>query len=120
MYARNPDALTCDMAETYGIFDLKGVPVQLLATLAVGLRDDSRIKMAMTKTPVRDEIVLLAMIADCIRWIQWSLTESAMSGGKPPGSILDYYLGIDREERISGYSTPEEFEEARRRIMEGL
>ena len=43
MVTEYPDELTCDMAETYGIFDIKRVPVRLLATLAVGLRDDSRV-----------------------------------------------------------------------------
>ena len=80
MYSRYPDELTCDMAETYGIFDIKRVPVQLLATLAVGLRDNSRVKMAMTQTPVRDETVLLAMIADYVHWIQWSMTQAAQDG----------------------------------------
>lgn len=120
MYSRYPDELTCDMAETYGIFDIKRVPVQLLATLAVGLRDNSRVKMAMTQTPVRDETVLLAMIADYVHWIQWSMTQAAQDGGKPPKSVLDFYLGIDREETLSGYSTPEEFEAERKRILEGL
>ena len=119
MYAKNPDALTCDMAETYGVFNIQSLPARLAATLAVGLRDDSRIKMAVTETPVKDEIVLLACIADCVRWIQWSMTQAAQNGADPPKSLLDYYLGIEREEKLVGYDTPEEFEEARRRIMEG-
>lgn len=43
MIATDQDALICDMAETYGIFDLQALPVATLATLAVGLRENSRI-----------------------------------------------------------------------------
>ena len=46
MLSNYPDELTCDMAETYGVFDIYRIPVRTLATLAVGLRDDSRVMMA--------------------------------------------------------------------------
>jgi len=111
MYSKYPEALTCDMAETYGIFDIKGVPARLLATLAVGLRDDSRVKMAASETTVKDELVLLACIADCVRWIQWSMTQAAADGAKPPKPLLNHYLGIEKEEKAAmGFRTPEEFE----------
>jgi hypothetical protein len=54
------------MAETYGIFDVKRVPVSLLATLAVGLRDDSRVMMAKHGALVDSKTVLLAQIADML------------------------------------------------------
>lgn len=66
MMSKFPDELTCDMAETYGIFDIKRVPVKLLATLAVGLRDDSRVKMAKRGVRVDDKTLLLAQIVDML------------------------------------------------------
>ena len=66
MMAKFPDELTCDMAETYGIFDIKRVPVKLLATLAVGLRDDSRVMMAKRGARVDDKTLLLAQIVDML------------------------------------------------------
>lgn len=45
MLSTDREAVICDMAETYGVFDYKTLPVPLLATLACGLRDNSRIKM---------------------------------------------------------------------------
>ena len=39
------DALICDLAETYHIYDYRSLPVKLVATLSAGLRDDSRIKL---------------------------------------------------------------------------
>ena len=66
MMAKYPDELTCDMAETYGVFDIKRVPVKLLATLAVGLREDSRVKMAKRGARVDDKTLLLAQIVDML------------------------------------------------------
>ena len=66
MMANFPDELTCDMAETYGIFDIKRVPVKLLATLAVGLRDDSRVMMAKRGALVDPKTMLLAKLLDML------------------------------------------------------
>ncbi|MBQ4177615.1 MAG: hypothetical protein II640_09125, partial [Lachnospiraceae bacterium] len=48
MINADEDALICDLAETYGIFDMESLPVKLVATLAMGLRGDSRIKMKIS------------------------------------------------------------------------
>ena len=66
MMSKFPDELTCDMAETYGIFDIKRVPVKLLATLAVGLRDDSRVMMAKRGTIVDNKTILMAQMVDLL------------------------------------------------------
>lgn len=66
MMSKFPDELTCDMAETYGIFDIKRVPVKLLATLAVGLRDDSRVMMAKRGAIVDNKTILMAQMVDLL------------------------------------------------------
>lgn len=108
-----PDEFTCDMAETYGIFDVKRVPVSLLATLAVGLRDNSRVKRAISGTKYDDTTLLLACIADRIRWLQWSKTTDAAEGINNPGTpILDYYLGRksqEPEKDFMVFDSPEDF-----------
>lgn len=43
MYAADRDALLCDLAETYGVYDFRALPVATVAVLACGLRADSRI-----------------------------------------------------------------------------
>ena len=63
MMSKFPDELTCDMAETYGIFDIKRVPASLAATLAVGLRDDSRVMMAKRGAIVDNKTILMAQIS---------------------------------------------------------
>ena len=116
MMARYPDELTCDMAETYGIFDIKRVPVQLLATLAVGLRENSRVKRALTKTKVDDERVLLAYIADCVAWLRWSYTEDGQKGVNHPPSMLDMYL--EKEPKEADYELFSSHEEFKKRWAE--
>lgn len=74
-----PDELTCDMVETYGVFDIKRVPARLLATLAVGLRDDSRVKMAKSGLLVDNTTLLLAMILDTIRGLNIDSPQSAVA-----------------------------------------
>ena len=60
MISADRDALLCDFAETYGIYDFRALPAFTLATLAVGLRDDSRIKMKMHGTRITRTETLLA------------------------------------------------------------
>ena len=121
MMSKFPDELTCDMAETYGIFDIKRVPVQLLATLAVGLRDDSRVKHAASNTTCSDEIILLASIADSLRWIVWSKTEDGANNRNRPASIMSYYTKSTKQENESdfeSFESPEEFWEWARSVTE--
>ena len=76
MMSNFPDELTCDMAETYGIFDIKRVPASLAATLAVGLRDDSRVKMAKSGILVDNKTLLLSVIVDLLRGVPTGSLES--------------------------------------------
>lgn len=98
------------MAETYGVFDIKRVPVQLLATLAVGLRDDSRVKRAKTDTKVDDATFLLAVIADNLRVITWRMTEDGQNGINPPKFFSDYYRGVDLSPDYEIFDSPEAFQ----------
>ena len=41
MMALDREALLCDLAETYGIYDVRALPVSTLAVLASGLRENS-------------------------------------------------------------------------------
>lgn len=113
MMKKYPDELTCDMAETYGIFDVKRVPARLLATLAVGLRDDSRVKRAKSGTKYDDKTVLLARIADLLLWLKWSRTEDGVNGVNYPGTpMLDYFLDRESpkiEKDFMVFDSPEDF-----------
>ena len=60
MLKTDEDALICDLAETYHIYDWQSYPLGLIATLAAGLRDDSRIKMRLAGCRVRPLFFLSA------------------------------------------------------------
>lgn len=109
MISNYPEELTCDMAETYGVFDIKRVPARLLATLAVGLRDDSRVKKAITGKKIDDNTFLLSVIADNLRVIAWRMTEDGHEGKNPPKLFTDIFLGRDQEREFKVFNSPEEF-----------
>lgn len=109
------DALVCDFAETYQIYDYRSLPLQLVATLAAGLRDNSRIKLLQAKAPADLETMILATIADNL-----SLLRAGMSKDKHPKPFL-FTEAIWEEirkksNRVLSFDTPEAFEEALARI----
>lgn len=113
MLVLDRDALMCDLAETYHIYDIRSLPVKLLATFAVGLREDSRIKKKISGVKYSWEELLLARIADRLAAIIW------LWGGygdeKQPPSLLDSMLeGVrqDPEDSFKRYDSPEAFNTA--------
>lgn len=55
MIVTDEDSLICDLAETYHVFNYRELPVKLLATLSVGLRADSRIKLKISDMLLQKE-----------------------------------------------------------------
>ncbi len=82
MLATDRDALLCDLAEVYHIFDFHALPVLTLAALSYGLRDDSRIKMKMAGINYISPVVILASISDNLAGLRYSLT--AKKGDQKP------------------------------------
>lgn len=119
MLATDRDALICDLAETYGIFDMNALPIPLLATLSVGLRENSRIKMRMSgEKPIRNEI-LLAAIADRLSLLVWFMTEDGQNGVNRPESLVEMLLGGTLEySDIETFDSADAFEEEWRRRTE--
>lgn len=120
MIAADESALICDLAETYGILDYRALPVRLLATLSVGLRENSRIKMKLLDVKVQPDLLLLAAAVDRLTLLVWSKTTDAETGSNRPKSIVDILNGVATEEsNIMAFDTAEEFEEAREKIVKG-
>lgn len=118
MLAADRDALICDLAETYGVFDYKALPLPLLATLASGLRDDSRIKMCLTGASQPVDTLLLGAAVDYLALLIWQRSTDARSGRNRPASVLSTLCG-ETEPETTAYYTAEEFEAARERILKG-
>lgn len=88
MIRTDEDALICDLAETYKIYDYRSLPVKLVATLSVGLRDDSRIKMKANDTTTSFDKYMLAGIFDRLSQLVWSNTKDGAKGRNFPKSIM--------------------------------
>ena len=84
MSATGEDELICDFAETYHILDWRGLPINLAATLAAGLPEDSRIKMKIRGDQATIDQILLARICDLLSEWVWAFSKNA----KRPESIV--------------------------------
>ena len=119
MIAEDEDALICDFAETYHIYDYRSLPARKAAIFAVGLRENSRIKLRITgQREIRAE-VLLALLVDRLGSL---LFASSDSEGRQ-ASVVEYLLGGETEHAAGtpeSFDTSEDFEEARKRILEGV
>ena len=114
--------MTCDLAETYGIYNYRQLPADRVAVFCYGLRDDSRIKMAMADTTLPLNTLLQAGILDRLSILIWQKTEDAQTGKNRPTSILDLLMGNAQEaeaENVS-FASGKEFEETRNRILKGV
>lgn len=114
MIATDEDALVCDFAETYQVFDYKSLPARFAATLAAGLRDDSRIKMKMAGVSYSTETLMLAMAVDRLSLLFWARTEDGQKNRNRPESIYAKLLGIGEktENDIMSFENAEEFKTA--------
>lgn len=120
MIAADEDALICDLAETYGVLDYRALPLPLLATLAAGLRDNSRIKSKMLDLKLQPDTMLLAAMVDRLSFLAWAQTEDARNGYNRPPSVLDRLLGVqDTSGDVAVYGSIEEFEAARTELLGG-
>ena len=113
MIKLNEDALICDLAETYQIYDYRSLPVKLVATLSAGLRDNSRIKLEAADTPVGLDTVILAAIADNLSALLASMDSKNRD---KPFLFSEALQGERKSKKIKGFNTSAEFEAALKRI----
>lgn len=110
-------ALICDLAETYHIFNYKELSPLEAALFSAGLRENSRIKMKLNGLPCQYETLLLASIYDQLALQTWMKTKDAQTGTNRPASLVKKLLGDDAVNDINAYSSAEEFEDARKRLL---
>lgn len=113
MIELDEDALICDLAETYQIFDYRSLPVQLAATLSAGLRDNSRIKLKAAGSTVSLETIILAVIADNLTMLRVSMDKRNKN---KPFLFTEAINSEDKKQKTRGFKTIEEFEAALSRI----
>ena len=113
MVELDEDALICDLAETYQVFDYRSLPLKLVATLSAGLRDDSRIKLLAAEVPTSMEIMILASIADNLTLLRASMSKQNTS---KPFLFTDAIYGEKKKKKVKGFKSAAEFEATLKRI----
>lgn len=115
------DALVCDLAETYQIYDYKQLPLNQVAVFAYGLRDDSRIKQIMSDQIVPLETTLLASIVDRLSLSLWLQTKDGQKGVNRPMSIAAMLTKNNKEESDERdylvFESGEDFENYRKALL---
>ena len=110
------------MAEYYGVFDWRALPIKTAATLCAGLRPESRTKQRLSGLFVCQDTMLLASIFDQVNALRWMQTEDAQRGRNRPEPILPVILGMDTKTQTGEvllFDSGEEFERARERLLNG-
>lgn len=116
MISADRTAWICDIAETYGVFDIRSLPLRTVAALSAGLRDDSRIKMKVRGENVSRTDLLLASIADGVNALLWRFGAYK----DKPVSIVEALLDKPKKQNggIVAFASPEEFEAAMAKFKE--
>ena len=120
MISTDRNALICDLAETYRVYDYRSLPAQTVATFSVGLRDNSRIKMKMSGAKATQEILILSMIADRLGILAWMFSKDGQQGKNRPPQLIEMLYGKEIKRAKSDvliFDTPDAFEKARQKII---
>lgn len=125
MIKTDETALICDLAETYHVYDYRSLPLKTVAAFSVGLRENSRIKMALADVRYPFETMLLAAILDGINLKNWLMSKDAQEGVGRPQSMVNRLLGKpeesnwEKEDDTVVFDSGEAFEEMRRKLLKG-
>lgn len=112
------EALICDLAETYGIYEHEKLPARKVAIFACGLGKDARIIRKMTDNRVTYDEVMQAVIVDRLNWLCWSKTKDAKNGWNRPESLAKRLMQPPKKEKLQGSPTAEAFMEWRKKFIE--
>lgn len=115
MISLDEEALVCDFAEYYRIYDYRELAPTRAALLAVGLRDSSRIKKRISGQDVSTDTMLLMAIYDRVSWLAWAKTEDGQKGRNRPASLVAAVLKEPND--IQGFTSGKDFLNERNRIL---
>lgn len=112
------NAVICDLAETYNIYDYRRVPGRLLGTLVAGLGDNTRIRKKINGVRGTVSEVLLAQILDGIRFLCWAKTADAQKGRHRPQSVASEFFVSEDKNKAKTMSI-DDFDKLREKIIGG-
>lgn len=115
-----PDELLCDFAEYYGIYDIRSLPGRYAATLAMGLRDSSRVRTALSGAKVPHDTLMMARLIDDVAFIAWTRTKAAQKNQGRPESLLSALIRpASSQTSAVVFPSAEAFDAARAKLLEG-
>lgn len=112
LVAGGEEALICDFAQYYHIYNWRGLPLRTAAALAAGLPSESRCRMRELGLEWPINTMLLAMLCDFVQLSLWARTKAAGDGQQPPSGVLAALLGKDTQEKeppCAGFESAEAF-----------
>lgn len=118
MISLDEDALYCDLAEYYGLYDWKSIGLLNLSKLACGLRDESRIMQKLSGSKVKRDSIILAGILDRLSLLIYAQSKDARHNRNRPKSLVDV-LTENKETQNQGFYTSEDYENKRKEIING-
>jgi hypothetical protein len=120
VFVRNDeDALICDFAETYHVYDWRSLPVHYSAVLAAGLRQNSRSQMKLANVKADLNASLLAVLHDDMKDLIYATIAPHMKRKpKQPEHTADKIIHGEQKQakEYQGYESSEDYEEAWARI----
>ena len=120
MIAIDRNALVCDLAEYYHVYDMNGLPLETVAILACGLPSGSRIVRKISGSNYDLQTLMTASILDYLAILVWFQTKDGHKNRNRPKSYVQILTGKKEEPKERSYASPEEFEAARKRILQGV
>ena len=115
------DALICDLAETYQIYDYRQLPPKMVAVFSYGLKEDSRIKMKLSGQTVPSDTLLLASMVDKLNTLVWFKTKDGQKGKNMPPSIVSVLTGKDKTDNNKDmvvFNSGEDFVNRRKMLLQ--
>lgn len=112
MIATDEEALICDFAEYYHIYDYRALHARQAATLACGLREKSRIRHSILNTSYSVTDILLMSIADRLGILIWQNSEDGYKGINRPDLLIEN-LAQTEQKTEKGFEDAEKFENVR-------
>lgn len=113
------DALICDFAQYYNIYDMNNHDLQTMAILACGLPPESRTIRQISGQKYSAEMIVQMGILDTLRSIENVYINVHSKRKIPkPKSIFEILNGNDEKE-IRVFRSGEEFERERERLIRG-
>lgn len=107
--------MICDLAETYHILNYRQLPLNTLAVLVVGLRDNSRVKKKINNLVFDTNTRLMVACLDAINLNNWLHTDNASKGINKPKSILS--LLENKSDDIRSFDSVDDFEKEKLRLL---